>query len=90
MVIKTAVSELNSNNKTGIVVQCETDNDNLSAIAGGASLSDTSGNVVIVETRPDGVPGEVPKGWRASAVESGGGVSGDWTLTVYAVCASVN
>ena len=90
MVIKTAVSESNSDNKMGVIIQCETENDDLSAIAGGAMVSDTSGNVVIVDTRPDGVAGEVPKGWRASAVEAGGGVSGNWTLTVYAVCASVN
>ena len=60
------------------------------AIAGGASVSGSTGNqVAIVESRPVGLSGEVPSGWLAKAVEVRDN-TGNWTLTVYAVCANVN
>ena len=89
LVIKTATSPSNSDDKT-VTVQCTTDNDVLSAIAGGAELGGSYGdNVVIVSARPTGVAGEVPSGWRASAEEINS-TGSTWTLTVYAVCAKVN
>jgi hypothetical protein len=52
-------------------------------------ISGVADGVALVETRPVGLEGEIPSGWQAKAVEINE-QSGDWTLTVYAVCASVN
>jgi hypothetical protein len=71
-------------------VDCRSNNEDLTAIAGGALLAGShNGDVAIVETRPIGVAGTVPSGWQASAREVTT-TSANWTLTVYAVCASVN
>lgn len=59
-----------------------------SAISGGAVVSVSNGDVAIVESIPVGQLGGVSTGWKASAVELND-VSGNWTLTVYAVCAKV-
>jgi hypothetical protein len=60
------------------------------AIGGGAYVSGaTGGSVAIVETRPAALEGEIPGTWIASAVEVSP-TPGDWTLTVYAICAKVN
>ena len=86
--IATTASALSSDQKTETAT-CDVGK-KLSAISGGAMLSgSTGGNVVIVESRPTGVPGEVPSAWRAKAIEANTN-SGNWVLTVYAVCAKVN
>ena len=86
--IATIVSASSSDDKSETVT-CDVGK-KLSAISGGARLSGSTGdNVAIVETRPTGVPGEVPSAWMAKAVEVNAN-SGSWVLTVYAVCAKVN
>ena len=85
----TGSSPLDGTSPKSVLVQCETAGEELSAIAGGAQLTGTAANIAIVETRPDGLAGEVPGGWRATA-EAVGTSSGSWGLTVYAVCANVN
>ena len=62
------------------------------AIGGGAELrgSGVAPGVAIIVTRPDGLPGEVPGGWRAEASETSANHVGVWSLRVYAVCATVH
>ncbi|MCY4575619.1 MAG: hypothetical protein OXC55_03295 [Chloroflexi bacterium] len=69
-------------------VLCSTVGSGFSAISGGAVVDSSDDGVAIVESRPVGVVGGVPTGWEASATEMND-VTGNWTLTVYAVCAKV-
>ena len=72
-----------------VTAECAKAGEELTAISGGAAVSDSSdGSVSIVETRPTGIKGEVPSAWMAKAEEVGES-SESWTLTVYAVCARV-
>lgn len=69
------------------VARCETAGEDLFAIAGGYRIQGDTDGVVIEMSRPDGLAGEVPAGWRVAAHGAG---DGNWTLEVYAVCANVN
>lgn len=88
LLIVSAISRSDSVDKSGVAL-CSAAGNNLYAIGGGAMISGVADGVGLVETRPVGLEGEIPSGWQAKAVEVNE-QSGDWTLTVYAVCASVN
>jgi hypothetical protein len=82
-----------SGDKTGLkaaVVLCEKGGEDLFAIGGGYKLEGSTDNVSVTVSRPDGLAGEVPAGWRVEAVETGPGQTGNWSITAYAVCANVN
>ena len=78
----------NSENKV-VTVLCEWGGEDLFAIGGGYILGGSTANVSVTVSRPDGLAGEVPAGWRVEAVETGSGQSGSWSITAYAACANV-
>jgi hypothetical protein len=90
--IVTNDSELDSENKS-VTVLCEESGEELTAIAGGALVTNASGSiatgVAIGGSRPTGLAGETPGGWVANATEVGNNAA-SWKLTVYAVCAVVH
>ena len=77
-----------SENKV-VTVRCEWGGEDLFAIGGGYILGGSTANVNVTVSRPDGLAGEVPAGWRVEAVETGAGQSGSWSITAYAACANV-
>ena len=95
LVIASAETNTNSDSPKELSVSCADQGDDLRAIGGGAWLSGpVTGSAVftgvaITGTRPDGLPGEVPGGWRAIAHEISADVNGVWSLRVYAICATV-
>jgi len=73
---KTA-STTNSNNSKTLAVDCPAGK---KVAGGGGSISVTNGEIALFESRPLDVDT-----WLVSAAENNG-VSGNWTLTVYAIC----
>ena len=81
-------SATDSSDKT-VVVLCETAGEDLFAIGGGYDLGGSTNNVIVTTSRPNGLAGEVPAGWRVEAEEIGLGQAGNWSVTAYAVCGTV-
>jgi hypothetical protein len=69
----------NSSNSKTLTVDCATGK---KVAGGGGSTSVTSGQIALFESRP--LDGDT---WLVSAAENNS-VSGNWTLTVYAICIS--
>ena len=89
LVIVTADSSQNSTQGSkSATANCTTAGENHKAIAGGVEILGTTNDVVVTETRPSGVAGEVPSGWQVSA--EGPTARGNWGVRAYAVCALVN
>jgi hypothetical protein len=72
-------SVTNSNNSKTLTVDCAAGK---KAAGGGGSTSITNGDVALFESRP--LDNDT---WLVSAAENTS-VSGNWTLTVYAICLS--
>lgn len=79
-----AVSPVNSNNKT-LSAQCPT---GTRVVGGGAQTAGGSGHVFLTALRPIAV--STGSSYQATAVEDQVGESGNWSLLVFAYCASGN
>jgi hypothetical protein len=85
--IVTVNSTNNSNDKADVVASCPTGK---TLVGGGADTS--SGSAWVMSSRP-GTPTGTPlrsTSWVADAQEEGNGTMSNWTLSVYAICATAN
>lgn len=69
----------NSNNSKTLTVDCAAGK---KVVGGGGSTNVTTGDIALFETRP--LDADT---WLVSAAENSA-VTGNWTLTVYAICIS--
>ena len=84
-------AETAQNNTAGsksATASCATAGEDHLAVGGGVEILGTTTDVVVTETRPTGIAGEVPGGWQVSA--EGPTERGNWGVRAYAVCAVAN
>ena len=80
---------------SGVPVQtatasCSSAGETLRAIGGGAKLIGSFEGVVLVESRPSGLSGEVPGAWTVTAQRIMGDATALWSVRSYALCAIVH